>query len=71
MGKKYETVYSVLDSRDVKAIRQSNQTLIVERPSGMVDSDKAMLEDTTGHRYSRNIPLEIGINYKHYIFEMI
>ena len=51
-------VYSFLDKRDIFALRQSNQTLLVPFSRGIADSDKAMLTDKYGHRYSRDTSLE-------------
>ena len=51
-------VYSFLDKRDIFALRESNQTLLVPFSRGIADSDKAMLTDKYGHRYSRDLTLE-------------
>ena len=51
-------VYSFLDKREIFALRQNNQTLLVPFSRKIADSDKAMLTDTYGHRYSRDISLE-------------
>ena len=51
-------VYSFLDKREIFALRQSNQTLLVPFSRKIADSDKAMLTDKYGHRYSRDISLE-------------
>ena len=51
-------VYSFLDKREIFALRQSNQTLLVPFSQKITDSDKAMLTDKYGHRYSRDISLE-------------
>ena len=50
-------VYSYLDRKDIYALRQSNQTLLVRRGK-IIDSDKAMVTDKYGHRYARHIALE-------------
>ena len=52
-------VYSFLDRRDVFALRQSNQTLLVPFSRKIADSDRAMLTDKYGHRYSRSLSLEL------------
>ena len=62
-------VYSFLDKREVFALRQSNQTLLVPFSRGIADSDKAMLTDKYGHRYARDISLEQCKN--HMVFTMI
>ncbi len=51
-------VYSFLDKREIFVQRQSNQTLLVPFSRKIADSDKAMLTDKYGHRYSRDISLE-------------
>ena len=51
-------VYSFLDKRDIFALRQSNQTLLVPFSRKIADSDKAMLTDKYGNRYSRDTSLE-------------
>ena len=51
-------VYSFLDKREIFVLRQSNQTLLVPFSRKIADSDKAMLTDKYGHRYSRDISLE-------------
>ena len=51
-------VYSFLDKRDVFALRQNNQTLLIPFSRKIADSDKAILTDKYGHRYSRNFSLE-------------
>ena len=51
-------VYSFLDKRDVFALRQNNQTLLIPFSRKIADSDKAILTDKYGHRYSRNLSLE-------------
>ena len=62
-------VYSFLDKRNIFALRQSNQTLLVSFSQGIVDSDKAMLTDKYGYRYSRNFALE---NFSsHMVFTII
>ena len=62
-------VYSFLDKRNIFALRQSNQTLLVSFSQGIVDSDKAMLTDKYGHRYSRNLALENSSS--HMVFTII
>jgi len=54
---KNEKVYSILDRRNVIAIRQSNQTFLV-KTGKLIDSDRAMIEDKRGYRYQRRIDLE-------------
>ena len=51
-------VRSFLDKRDIFALRQSNQTLLVSFSRKIADSDKAMLTDKYGNRYSRDTSLE-------------
>lgn len=51
-------VHSFLDKRDVFALRQNNQTLLIPFSRKIADSDKAILTDKYGHRYSRNFSLE-------------
>ena len=51
-------VYSFLDKREIFALRQSNQSLLVPFSRKIIDSDKAILTDKYGHRYSRDISLE-------------
>ena len=51
-------VYSFLDKSEIFALRQSNQTLLVPFSRKIADSDRAMLTDKYGHRYSRDISLE-------------
>ena len=51
-------VHSFLDKREIFALRQSNQTLLVPLSRKIADSDKAMLTDKYGRRYSRDISLE-------------
>ena len=51
-------VYSILDKRDIFALRQSNQTLLVPFSRGIVDSDRARLEDKYGNRYFRDTTYE-------------
>ena len=62
-------VYSFLDKKEIFALRQSNQTLLVPFSRKIADSDKAMLTDKYGHRYSRDIPLEQFSS--HMVFTMI
>ena len=54
---KNEKVYSILDRKNVIAIRQSNQTFLV-KTGKLIDSDRAMIEDKRGYRYQRRIDLE-------------
>ena len=70
MQKKKELFYSYLDKRNVFAIRQSNQTVLLKKGKGIVDSDRMMLTDKRGHRYARRIDLEDFDNV-HYVFCMI
>ena len=51
-------VYSFLDKKKIFALRQSNQTLLIPFSRNIADSDRAMLTDKHGHRYSRNLALE-------------
>ena len=51
-------VYSFLDKRDLFALRQDNQTLLVPFSRKIADSDRAILTDKYGHRYARNLSLE-------------
>ena len=69
---KNEKVYSILDRRNVIAIRQSNQTFLV-KTGKLIDSDRAMIEDKRGYRYQRRIDLEhVGDDYgKVQVFSMI
>ena len=62
-------VYSFLDKREIFALRQNNQTLLVPFSQKITDSDKAMLTDKYGHRYSRDISLEQFSS--HMVFTMI
>ena len=62
-------VYSFLDKRDVFALRQSNQTLLIPFSRKIADSDRAILTDKYGHRYSRDISLEQFSS--HMVFTMI
>ena len=62
-------VYSFLDKREIFALRQSNQTLLVPFSRKIVDSDRAILTDKYGYRYSRDISLEQCKN--HMVFTMI
>ena len=62
-------VYSFLDKKEVFALRQSNQTLLVPFSRKIADSDKAMLTDKYGHRYSRDLSLEQFSS--HMVFTMI
>lgn len=62
-------VYSFLDNREIFALRQSNQTLLVPFSQKIADSDKAILTDKYGHRYSRDISLEQFSS--HMVFTMI
>ena len=62
-------VHSFLDKRDIFALRQSNQTLLVPFSRGIADSDKAMLTDKYGHRYSRDTSLEHASS--HMVFTII
>ena len=71
MNKK-EKVYSILDKRNIYAIRQSNLTLLVSKKKKLIDSDRAMLEDKNGHRYARDMKLDMVLDSCHnYIFRMI
>ncbi len=71
MNKK-ELVYSILDKRNIYAIRQSNLTLLVSKKKKLIDSDRAMLEDKKGHRYVRDMRLDMVLDSNHnYIFRMI
>lgn len=72
--KKRELVYSELDKRNIIAIRESNQTLLVNRNRtlSIIDSDRSILTDKRGFRYCRQIDLEIfNNNTEHYIYFMI
>ena len=70
--KKKELVYSVLDKRNIYAIRQTNQTLLVSKKKKLIDSDRAMLEDKYGHRYARDMSLDTVLDSFHnYIFRSI
>ena len=51
-------VYSFLDKREIFALRQDNQTLLVPFSRKLADSDRAMLTDKYGHRYARDLALE-------------
>ena len=51
-------VYSFLDKKEIFALRQSNQTLLVPFSRNIADADRAMLTDKYGHRYARNLSLE-------------
>lgn len=62
-------VYSFLDKRDVFALRQNNQTLLIPFSRKIANSDKAILTDKYGHRYSRNFSLEQFS--PHMVFTMI
>lgn len=62
-------VYSFLDKRDVFALRQNNQTLLIPFSRKIADSDRAILTDKYGHRYSRDISLEQFSS--HMVFTMI
>lgn len=69
---KRELVYSVLDKRNIYAIRQSNLTLLVSKKKKLIDSDRAMLECKKGHRYARDMRLDMVLDSNHnYIFRMI
>lgn len=71
MNKK-ELVYSILDKRNIYAIRQTNLTLLVSKKKKLIDSDRAMLEDKNGHRYVRDMKLDMVLDSNHnYIFRMI
>ena len=58
MEKKKELFYSYLDRRNVFAIRQSNQTVLLKKRKGIIDSDSMYLTDKNGHRYGRIIDWE-------------
>ena len=62
-------VYSYLDRKDIYAFRQSNQTLLVRRGK-IIDSDRAIITDKYGHRYSRSIELE-AYAPQFFVFESI
>ena len=62
-------VYSFLDKREIFALRQSNQTLLVPFSRKIADSDKAMLTDKYGNRYSRDVSL--GEFSSNMVFTMI
>ena len=69
---KRELVYSILDKRNIYAIRQSNLTLLVSKRKKLIDSDRAMLEDKNGYRYVRDMRLDMILDPNHnYIFRMI
>lgn len=69
---KRELVYSILDKRNIYAIRQSNLTLLVSKRKKLIDSDRAMLEDKNGYRYVRDMRLDMILDSNHnYIFRMI
>lgn len=70
MQKRKELFYSYLDRRNVFGIRQSNQTVLLKKRKGIVDSDKMVLTDKHGHRYARRIDLEDFDNV-HYVFCII
>lgn len=55
---KKELFYSFLDRRNVFGVRQSNQTILLKKRKGIVDSDKMILTDKRGYRYARDISLE-------------
>ena len=55
---KKELFYSFLDRRNVFGFRQSNQTILLKKRKGIVDSDKMILSDKRGYRYTRDISLE-------------
>ena len=62
-------VYSYLDRKDIYALRQSNQTLLVRRGK-IIDSDEAMVTDKYGHRYARRVAME-AYSPQFFVFEMI
>lgn len=70
---KKERVYCLLDRRNVIAIRESNQTILIkkERKNPIINSDNSIIEDKYGHRYSRQIELETYINSDFYIYTII
>lgn len=69
---KRELVYSILDKRNIYAIRQSNLTLLVSKRKKLIDLDRAMLEDKNGYRYVRDMRLDMILDSNHnYIFRMI
>lgn len=62
-------VYSYLDRKDIYALRQSNQTMLVRRGK-IIDSDRAIITDKYGHRYARRISLE-AYAPQFFVFELI
>lgn len=58
MPLKKELFYSFLDRRNVFGFRQSNQTILLKKRKGIIDSDRMILTDKYGHRYARDIDLE-------------
>jgi hypothetical protein len=50
-------VYVAKENKYIFAEWQSNQTLLVS-PGKLYDSDRTMLEDARGYRYTRRIDLE-------------
>lgn len=62
-------VYSILERKEIFALRQSNQTLLVPFSLKLANSDRAVLIDKDGHRYSRDISFEQFSS--HMVFTMI
>lgn len=65
-----ELVYSHQFRKMLQAERQSNQTLLLAARS-LPDRSDLVIEDTTGHRYARNIRLEQYLDTNYWIFEII
>lgn len=65
-----ELVYSHQFRKMLQAERQSNQTLLLAARS-LPDRSDLVIEDTTGHRYARNIRLEQYLGANYWIFEII
>ena len=62
-------VYSILERKEIFALRQSNQTLLVPFSLKLANSDRAILIDKYGHRYTRDISFEQSSS--HMVFTMI
>jgi len=65
-----ELVYSHQFRKMLQAERQSNQTPLLAARS-LPDRSDLVIEDTTGHRYARNIRLEQYLGTNYWIFEII
>lgn len=65
-----ELVYNHQFRKMLQAERQSNQTLLLAARS-LPDRSDLVIEDTTGHRYARNIRLEQYLSANYWIFEII